>query len=355
MNQCKQIYTNAELLTDGTTLDLERALACDVDNDPECLLGDRFLCRGSGGFIFGPSAIGKSSFAVQMACCFAVGEDFFGITTYRNQALKVLLVQAENDAREIAEVLQSVTEGWSEPTMEMLFANLVVETLWDKMGPDFASWLENAVVKHGPDLVIVDPFMSYVGEDAASNQAITKFLRTHLMKPLKKQRGEGHQFGIIFTHHTGKPTGKPEDEKNASARMYGMFGASELVNWARCIMRIKEDDVAGKFLFSAPKRGDRSGMPALPNGDWGCAVKHAEREKKSSKRVLRWLPADSGSTRSASARNGEKPAQAKPPTPAKQRTGRSAAGNDSAAKTENNADGASNQASSVEATPGPAI
>lgn len=289
-----QEYSNLELTTDGSTLDLTRALSADVTKDPGCLLGRRFLCRGGGGFIFGQSSIGKSSFVFQMACHLATGQDFFGIGNRDGHPLRLLLVQAENDERELAEVLQSVTASWPAPLIELLKKNLMVRTHWDKSGQEFATWLGDRANEHAADLVIVDPLMAYLGDDAGNNQAVSQFLRSYINRILKSPQS-ARPFGLLFVHHTGKPTNgsKPSDERNAAAKMYNMLGASELVNWARCIMRLESDAVNGRFLFSVPKRGDRSGMRLLGSGEWGCYVKHSPREA-SGKPVLKWLAAENG-------------------------------------------------------------
>ena len=59
------------------------------------LLGIRWLCRGGSILLCGPTGIGKSSFAMQLAIKCALGETFFGIAA--SGKLKVLVIQAEND------------------------------------------------------------------------------------------------------------------------------------------------------------------------------------------------------------------------------------------------------------------
>jgi len=43
------------------------------------LLKTRYLCRGGGMLLVGPTGVGKSTFAMQAALCWAIGRPFFGI------------------------------------------------------------------------------------------------------------------------------------------------------------------------------------------------------------------------------------------------------------------------------------
>ena len=248
-------YTNHQLTPDGITVDLNLALSCDASYDPDSLLGNRFLCRGSGGLLVAQSGLGKSTFAFQMACHLAVGKEFFGINkTHKDQPLKVVLVQSENDAKEIAEVIQSVTENWTTDEVETLKHQLVVKNVWDKMGTEFGRWLRDLTTKCNPDLVIVDPLMGYLGGDVLSNEAITTFMREEINNALKNPPQGCRQFGLIFVHHTGKPAtpGRKDDKPTTVSRMYNMLGASELVNWARFIMRLDPAMEQGRAIFTIP-------------------------------------------------------------------------------------------------------
>jgi len=79
------------------------------DKSPDELLRHRFLRRGGGALLCGPTGIGKSSFAIQCAICWALGKDCFGIQAAR--PLKSLLIQAENDDGDLAEMRDGVIEG----------------------------------------------------------------------------------------------------------------------------------------------------------------------------------------------------------------------------------------------------
>ena len=65
------------------------------ENDPNELLRYRYLCRGGGLLLVGPTGIGKSSLSMQLMLLWALGRAALGIQPAR--PLKSLLIQAEND------------------------------------------------------------------------------------------------------------------------------------------------------------------------------------------------------------------------------------------------------------------
>ena len=83
-----------------------------VEADPNALVGynrdrcSRYICRGYGAWLIGPSGIGKSSLTLQMAFSWALGQPIFGIRPVR--PLRVLIVQSENDDGDLAEGVQGV-------------------------------------------------------------------------------------------------------------------------------------------------------------------------------------------------------------------------------------------------------
>ena len=248
-------------------IEVNKALLMDPDDDPNCLLGRRFLCRGSGGMIIGESGAGKSSFALQFACYLAVGKSFFGIKHPTGKELQVLLVQAENDALEVAEVLKSIVdaEGWDAKKQAMLHKNLHIYCSWDEGGGKFAQWLGQLVKDHKIDIAIIDPLMSFCGCDVTNNKEMGKFLRQDINSQLKAQHPSNPKlmnFGLIVIHHTGKKGGRQGNSDEVSS--YDMMGASELTNWARFVMHLNSSKLSTTdqrvFDVSISKRGNRSGV-----------------------------------------------------------------------------------------------
>jgi RecA-family ATPase len=79
------------------------------EHDPSELLKHRFLCRGGGMLLVGPTGIGKSSYSMQEMILWALGREAFGMVPAR--PLKSLLVQAENDDGDLAEMRDGVVLG----------------------------------------------------------------------------------------------------------------------------------------------------------------------------------------------------------------------------------------------------
>ena len=246
-------------------IEVNKALRMDPDRDPNCLLGKRFLCRGSGGIIVGESGAGKSSFALQFACYLAVGKSFFGIKHPTDKPLRVMLVQAENDALEVAEVLQSIIEAeqWDKNKQNLLNENLHIYCSWDEGGEKFVEWLGGLAHKHKIDIAFIDPLMSFCGCDVSNNKDMGIFLRQNINSQLKKvadsKRPEVMNFGLIVVHHTGK-----KGSKTDILTSYDMMGASELTNWARFIMHLSNSKLSTNeqrvFDITITKRGNRSGV-----------------------------------------------------------------------------------------------
>jgi len=252
------------------------------DDDPNCLLGKRFLCRGSGGMIIGPSGAGKSSFILQFACSLAIGKPFFGIGhPKKGQPLRVLLVQAENDALEVAEVIKSIAEAekWSQATKKLLHENLHIYCIWEEVGEKFAAWLGGRAKDHEIDVAFVDPLMSFCGGNVTNNKDMSAFLRQNINSQLKKQNHKNPDlmnFGMIVAHHTGKTGDEPSEDPTS----YDGMGASELTNWSRFVMNITKSKLSTTeqrvFNLSITKRGNRSGMlnSASP-GSYKCVIQHS--------------------------------------------------------------------------------
>jgi ABC-type uncharacterized transport system fused permease/ATPase subunit len=75
-------------------------------SDSSVLLGNRYLNRGDGLIISGSSGMGKSSLELQMAAVWALGNDFFGITS--NGPMRSVIIQSEDSDGDIAEVWASI-------------------------------------------------------------------------------------------------------------------------------------------------------------------------------------------------------------------------------------------------------
>ena len=147
------------------------------EDDASTLVGDRWLCRGGQLLLLGQSGIGKSSYTLQQAMTWALGMPFFGMKPRR--PLRSLIIQAENDMGDMAEVVQGVmayvvagSKMIQRVALDELKRNIVVARVTAQTGEAFIEVVRELIARHGPfDLVYGDPLLSFIGDDI-SQQAV---------------------------------------------------------------------------------------------------------------------------------------------------------------------------------------
>lgn len=237
----------------------------DTENDPNNIIGlhngktTRYLCRGHGAWLIGPSGVGKSSLMLQFGISFAAGLSLWGVAPMR--PYRVLVVQAENDKGDIAEMAKGIEAGLNidalqggDSLYERVNQNLKVVSVSGIIGQQFCGWLEREIISFNADIVLVDPLLSFAGIDVSRTDQASQFCRVWL-DPVLRRTGAV----LISVHHTGKP----KEQRNGKAvesiydQMYSGLGSSELVNWARAVMLLQPvGDDAFKLVFA--KRGKRA-------------------------------------------------------------------------------------------------
>lgn len=237
-------------------------LQVDVRSDPDELLKHRFLCRGGGLLLPGPTGIGKSSLVMQMLLRWAIGEAVFGIEPRR--PLRSLYIQAENDDGDLVEIRDGVLAGMEfTPTdREHALENVLVhcEDIHTGMG-FFVNVVEPLLQLHRPDLLVIDPVFSFLGSDT-SQKEVTPWLRNMLNPLLRKYR-----CGNILIHHTNKPpTGKEKANWQAGDFAYAGSGSIEFANWARAVLALRSIGRHDVYELMAAKRGARLGW-TTPEGE----------------------------------------------------------------------------------------
>jgi RecA-family ATPase len=250
----------------------------DVSGDPNCVLGQRWLCRGGSLLIVGQSGIGKSTFAMQLALTWALELSAFSIAPVR--PLKSLFIQAENDMGDMAEMFQGACAGMglSPDQVRELQGRVIFYRDTIHSGADFAKAADILIQRHQPDLVWGDPLLNYIGDDASQQKVVSAFCG-HLLNPISERTG------VIWClmHHTGKP---PSDAKARSHwtgtdLAYSGLGSSALTNWAREVAVLNRIKLPGNqpptFSFTLCKRRKRSGMKdRLGNPSETIFLRHAD-------------------------------------------------------------------------------
>ncbi|MEI6785046.1 MAG: AAA family ATPase, partial [Verrucomicrobiota bacterium] len=147
------------------------------DDDSGNFVQSRYLCRGGSMLISGPTGIGKSSLAMQLALAWALGKPCLGFSPGR--PLATLIVQSENDAGDLMEQRDGIIAGLGldEQADGILNEMVSVATVDDCSGRDFFVRLERLIRDWQPDIIILDPLLAFVGGDLSRQEVAADFLR----------------------------------------------------------------------------------------------------------------------------------------------------------------------------------
>lgn len=221
------------------------------ENDPNELLKYRFLCREGVLGLYGQTGIGKSSLAMQLMIQWSLEREAFGIIPAF--PIKSLLVQAENDDGDIAEMRDGIITGLELTPEEAQQAgdNIIVIQEDSKTGIPFFQTVALALETHKPDLLWIDPALAYLGGDTLSQKEVGAFLRNQL-KPLLTR----YKCGCVIIHHMNK-TGSGDTA-------YAGSGSAEWANMPRAILTLTEKGNA-LFELKATKRSGKLRWKT-PNG-----------------------------------------------------------------------------------------
>ena len=270
---------DAEDDADAEEVTIDDLQLFDRNNDDANLIGNRWLCKGAQAAITGPTGVGKSSLTLQIAIRWILGRSVFGALT-PVRPMRVLLIQAENDLGDIAEAFQDMTLAMSQvkdqpfgaAEMEIVRKNLIIRRVDSVTGSRFVSYLEACIKLHEPDIVFVDPFLAYVGDDALQQKVMSNFLRVQI-NPILRKTGAL----LIWIHHVVKPGGNANGkEKSAEQNKYSGLGSSDFQNALREIIAMTDNgDKTFKLEFS--KRGRRTGFKdEYGNPTKFITIKHSE-------------------------------------------------------------------------------
>jgi hypothetical protein len=262
-------------------MDLDALLAADRKNDPNNVIGNRWLCKGGSLLIVGQSGTGKSSLMMQAAIHWALGREFFGIKPVK--PLRSIILQAENDFLDIGEPLQDIVAGAYLDSEEraLLSENLVIYRDTTSTGTTFTSQMRELIVRHSADVFYCDPLLSFAGIDVSAQEEVTKFLR-HDLAPILLETGAV----LVAMHHTGKPKAASDKEGHTVADLaYAGLGSSEFTNWFRevaVLFRCQGEEPIYKFGLT--KRRGRAGLRDAEGQFKGeIHIRHA-----AEKGVIRW-------------------------------------------------------------------
>lgn len=250
----------------GQLMTVDSLLEFDTANNPDDLIGNRWLERGTAAMLFGPTGIGKSVLTMMMAGFWALGLAFFGVRPKR--PLRVVIMQAENTEADMAESFRAMLKGLRKhqkieegsPEDEEMLATLRENFRMIRNDRDTGEkWVERArqvIVKFDADILFSDPLLAYSGCDASDQEKMTKLLRNQINPMLAATR-----CSLFFVHHIGKPRADQKNDKQRTIYQmaYAGLGSSEIMNWPRAIM-VLEPISNEVFRLVFAKRGMRAGV-----------------------------------------------------------------------------------------------
>ena len=241
--------------------------------DQECVIGNRWLCKGGSLLLVSQSGVGKSSFCLQFLVSLAINRQFFGIKA--KEPLRVVMTQSENNLGDVAEAYQDIVAGMNlfASEQQMLDENLFIYRDTNSVGQAFLDSMRSLIELHRAQVFVCDPLMSFCGIEVSDQKQMTDFLRHGIARIL-----EDTGCILIAVHHTTKPkSAKDKEGQTPSDLAYSGAGASELVNYMReCAILVRQPGEEPVFKFSLTKRRGRAGMQDA-NGNFAgdIIVRHA--------------------------------------------------------------------------------
>jgi hypothetical protein len=190
---------------------------------------------------------------MQQDILWSLGREAFGIKP--NGALKMLTIQAENDAGDLAVMSRGVMDGLELTQDERELANKrarYVQAI-GATGEDFLDLVAKYLEQYRPDILRLDPLQAFLGGDINSAESVARFLRAGL-NPLLNE----YDCGLILVHHTPKPSRNSDKNRPDDFSHVGM-GSSDITNWARAGLYIESSHERGVYCFRATKRAGAIG------------------------------------------------------------------------------------------------
>ena len=227
---------------------------CPEKDDPTELLKYRYLCEHGSLLFNGPAGMGKSSALVQAAALWSNCLDFFGIIP--SKPLKTVIIQAENDDGDIAQMRDGICTGleFTQAQRQCFFQNVLIYSSWGLTGRAFCQEVVRPILDlHDPNLVAIDPALSFVGGDVKEQKVVGQFLREYLNPVIFE-----HTCACVMMHHTNKPlTGKEKSSWRNGEMAYTGSGSAEWANWPRAVIALQSTGTPGFYNLHASKRGAR--------------------------------------------------------------------------------------------------
>ena len=219
--------------------------------DDTVLAGDGWLRRGDVNTVVGPAGFGKTVAAMMAAIFWALGLMCLGIKP--KKPLRIVLFSAEDDRTTLGQIREGALEHAKQITgrevtpadLEKMSGMLLIDFSRKFAGDAFFERrLEPLIKKFKPDLVIVNPLVSYLGGEPVA--VCGRWLRENL-GPLLQQ----YNCGALIFAHTPKLNAETRQTLDPT---YSAIGGSEMGGVPRGIITMMPTSSEDVCMLVAAKR-----------------------------------------------------------------------------------------------------
>lgn len=185
--------------------------------------------------VCGPSGLGKSVLTLNMALACGLGADagLWGMFPLV-RPLRTLFIQSENSAAGTQARVRKIIQAMPEmaPALENIVMPRDIRITGELTDDAFKLRLVDACRRFGVDLLVLDPLISFHGQDENDNAAMRRSL--DCLTDVCDQAN----VGTIVVHHVGKST--------SDNGVFAGRGASAIGDWAANILLMKPVEIDGE-------------------------------------------------------------------------------------------------------------
>ena len=243
------------------------------EEDPNVLIYGPWLERGGSAFWVSTAGTGKSIGSFQLAHAMSMGRPFCGLRP--RGRLKFWIFQSEDSERRNAQdridVRAELVELYGDEDTAEAWRGIKLIKLTGKVGTEFLAELDKLLGQAGgygvqPDVIILNPFLAFVGGPITDGAYVTPFLRGGMIDGEHtcglQSILERHGVGALIYHHTPKPPTDSELDKwmKSAFPEYQGAGSSDITNWGRSfVTMMKVKDHPNMVCVTAGKNGAELG------------------------------------------------------------------------------------------------
>ena len=247
-------------------------LAGEPIDEEEILIGDkscRWLERAAICLLSGAAGTGKSHVASQLNVGWAQGLPVFELAPAR--PIRCLTIQGENPDNDARAIAANMLKGISKEGLALVHENTLQKWLPSCTGNEFLSGVAQIARTWKPDVIFIDPLLSFA-PGALTDPAIVQSFCRQGLSGLAKDYG----CALFITHHVPKPNANRDPRKmGAYDHQYMASGNADLAaNWPRAALGLQALE-RGEFLLRATKR-----RPPWKNSEgetaWEIGIRHTE-------------------------------------------------------------------------------